>query len=196
MENDWYIQKQQLLNDCVLNKQFDYKKEYDEQTTNYFVKKWKSDILKKFGNGGQFYFCEKDGLYYYADKDEAIIYKQCPKCRYYCCPFCNRNTLYNSQLETCCIKGSIKYMFIYNIYDYISPKNDHMKNKKIPKPLILNYGQRGIFLILYVFFMFFISIPYFFHHYIFISILLITSIFNKKLFLKYCGIVDRGLFRW
>ena len=38
----------------------------------------------------------------------------------------------------------------------------------------------------------FISIPYFFQHYIFIAILLLISTFNKKPFLYYCGIVDRG----
>ena len=89
MENDYNFElEKEMLIDGVLDKQLKYKKEYSGQLTNRLVTKWKSEMLKKYGKGGNFYYCPTDELYYYADKDEAKYYKLCPKCNKYICPFC------------------------------------------------------------------------------------------------------------
>ena len=80
MENDNDGEKLKVLIDAVSEKKLEYKKDYDEQKNIPLIEKWKSEILEKYGKGGQFYYCKADGLNYYADKDEAIYNKPCPKC--------------------------------------------------------------------------------------------------------------------
>ena len=226
MENETNLQKIELYTDSILDKKLEYKKEYAGQKTSPLVNKWKSYILKKFGKGGQFYFCKYDNLYYYADKKEAIYYKPCPICNNYFCPYCGRDSLKYYGLEECCIKGKIRFYLVYDIYKLICPKDSNYRTIVPRKPRMYNYipffnmcifvatisadfywyldnvrdgvrvgyyGGSLTFLTVNICFGFFISIPYFLYHYIFILILLIISIFNKKPFLYYCGIFDRNV---
>ena len=138
MENEDYEQQQQKLIDSVLNKKLEFPEEYKGQKNNPIVKKWKSEILKKYGKGGEFYYCSSDELYYYADKDEAIKNVECPNCHQYCCPYCYYSSDVDYGTANCCIKGRIRYMFLYNMYEYTNPKKVY---KYIPKgkPLSINY---------------------------------------------------------
>ena len=120
MEND--NKDNQKLIISITDKYFEYKKGYNEQKDHPLVKKWKYDILKKYGKGGQFYYCKFDGLYYYADKEEAIYNKACPKCNRFFCPFCNY--LNTNEYGNCCIKQRIRYLFLFDMYFYFSPKTE------------------------------------------------------------------------
>ena len=73
MENEGNDKKEQNLTVAALYKEFEHKKDYAGQKTSPIVEKWKSAILKKYGKGGLFYYCELDGLYYYAEKNEEFV---------------------------------------------------------------------------------------------------------------------------
>ena len=139
MEIDNHERNKEKLIESVLYKKLKYKKDYLGQRNNPIVDKWKTEIIKKYGKGGQFYYCKLDELYYYADEDEAIYYKRCPNCNKYCCPYCYESMDYYSGIGSSCIKGRINYIFLYNIYEYISPKLEDRRDKEPRKPDIINY---------------------------------------------------------
>ena len=217
MENECYDQKQQILVDDILDKKFEFEEEYDGQQTNPAVEKWKVKILEKYGEGGQFYFCKLNKLYYYAEKDEEYG-NRCPRCHLYCCPFCDNTNTRFYENRMCCIKGKIRHTFLHDMYYYISPRKDDKEGKEVEnKPEYVNYIpfistfklvagwlfdlytvlyepyiDNFYLLFIFIVFCFYISIPYFFLHYILIAILGLISIFNKKPLYGYFGIADHG----
>ena len=231
MENENLESNQQKLIEAVLDKKLECKEEYTGQKDKLLVKIWKSEMVKKYGKGGEFYYCKLDGLHYYADKDEAIKNKQCPKCKNYCCPFCNYSDKNDNGIFFCCVKGRIRAMFLFDFYACVSERGEFTEKDKIlliifSLPIIstvifvagcscaffwkldkhkngqnlyryeINVQLHGFFNTLFILnclFGLFISIPYFLIHYILVMILGVISIFNKKPFYGYFGIVVRAI---
>lgn len=139
MENDKFDQKTEELFNSVLDNKLVFKADYAGQKNTPLFKKWKSEIIEKYGKGCRFYYCKLDGLYFFTDKNKDKYRKKCPKCKNYCCFFCNNTTrIYDPGSIKCCVKAKIAKMFL----SFLSKADYYFSSDKYPaddKPSIYNY---------------------------------------------------------
>ena len=84
----------------------------------------------------------------------------------------------------CCFVAACSIIFFWKL---------KMIKKGVSKGTYINNTFNDSIIILHFCFGFVISIPYFFHHYIFIALLGLIGIFSKKPLYMYCGMVDEGI---
>ena len=85
-----------------------FKQEYEGQKIkdNINFKKFKTSILKKYGQKAKIFYCKKDKIYFYYN-DSNYPYKGfCPICKKNICYFCSEI----DWDESCCLKKRIYYL--------------------------------------------------------------------------------------
>ena len=98
------------------NIKFIYKLDYKGQSINNSeFKKWKEDMLEKYGKDAKLFKCKDDNILFYITNKECKSipkYKyDCPFCKKSICYFCSRLTNEKDSCGRCCIKIRIINLF-------------------------------------------------------------------------------------
>ena len=109
-----------------------YKLDYKGQSINSEeFKKWKKDMLEKYGKDAKLFKCKDDNILFYITNKECKSipkYKyDCPFCKKSICYFCSKLTNKEDNCGRCCIKIRIINLFTDSAYIFFKGGYDDYK---------------------------------------------------------------------